>query len=110
MPSSNCFDRLFNLFNNKFAFIDSIKLGLDSVRNMILNAEAAPKFRLYMNNAYYVGYIDVIDLSWYAPYKTYGDLVFTGFAYIFFLLRAAKSIPNFIRGSFNSIDDMKGGN
>lgn len=40
----------------------------------------------------------VLDLSWYSPYKSYGDLVLTGFIYLFFLWRLFINLPNIIHG------------
>ena len=54
----------------------------------------------------------VLDFSWYAPYKTYGDLIITGFVYAFFLWRLFINLPNITHGlggsSINN-DIFKGG-
>ena len=49
--------------------------------------------------------VKVIDFSWYAPYKTYGDLVLTGFVYAFFLWKLFIKSPNIIHGLGGSVDN-----
>ena len=46
----------------------------------------------------------VFDLSWYAPYKTYGDLLITGFIYLMFLWRLFIKLPNIINGIGSSAE------
>ena len=48
--------------------------------------------------------VKVIDFSWYAPFKTYGDLIITGFVYAFFLWRIFINLPNIIHGLGGVVD------
>lgn len=80
--------------------MDSIKYSIEYIENMFNNLGNAPKLELTLGQTKYTPeqkYI-VIDFSFYAPYKTYGDLILTGFIYIFFLWRLFTSIPNIING------------
>ena len=48
--------------------------------------------------------VKVIDFSWYSPYKSYGDLIITGFVYAFFLWRLFINLPNIIHGLGGVVD------
>ena len=48
--------------------------------------------------------VKIIDFSWYSPYKTYGDLIITGFVYAFFLWRIFINLPNIIHGLGGVVD------
>lgn len=85
--------------SSKFAFIDSIKLAIDDINDMLNNVEnGTSEFTVDIDSDVYDGEVVLFDLAWYAPFKAYGDLVFTGFAYILFVWRVYKSIPNIING------------
>ena len=98
VPKQESFLKFQNVFKEKLGFIDSIKVGIDSIKNMINNVESLPKFSIDINSKYYRGELTVIDLAWYSQYKTYGDLVITGFVYVFFFWRIFVHIPNIIHG------------
>ena len=72
--------------NSRFAFVDSIKLAIEDINDMLINVEnGSSEFTLDIESDVYSGEVVLFDLSWYAPFKVYGDLVFTGFAYVFFI-------------------------
>lgn len=95
--------------NDRFAFVDSIKLAIDDIDDMLNNVEnGTSEFTLDIESDVYTGEVVLFDLSWYAPFKAYGDLVFTGFAYVLFIWRLYKNIPNIING-FGFIGNIGGG-
>lgn len=95
--------------NDRFAFVDSIKLAIDDIDDMLNNVEnGTSEFTLDIESDVYSGEVVLFDLSWYAPFKSYGDLVFTGFAYVLFIWRLYKNIPNIING-FGFIGNIGGG-
>ena len=95
--------------NDRFAFVDSIKLAIDDINDMLNNVEnGTSEFTLDIESDVYSGEVVLFDLSWYAPFKSYGDLVFTGFAYVLFIWRLYKNIPNIING-FGFIGNIGGG-
>ncbi len=95
--------------NDRFAFVDSIKLAIDDINDMLNNVEnGTSEFTLDIESDVYSGDVVLFDLSWYAPFKSYGDLVFTGFAYVLFIWRLYKNIPNIING-FGFIGNIGGG-
>lgn len=99
IPSTERFTALQNVFTSKFAFIDSIKYAIQALGNIFNNLGNAPKLVIHMNNQYINDDVTILDMSWYAPYKNYGDLVLTGFIYAFFLWRLFITLPSTISGS-----------
>lgn len=109
VPDESNVDELTNTVDEKFGFIDSIELCIDTVQDMINNIEnGSAVFKVDIDSPWYSGEVTLFDLAWYVPFKTYGDLVFTGFAYIFFIFRVYKSIPSIING-FSSVTSGLGG-
>lgn len=98
-PSEANITGLQTTVNEKFGFIDSIKIAISDIQDMIENIEnGTSEFNLDIESDYYEGEVTILDLAWYVPFKPYGDLIFTGFAYVFFVWRLYKSIPNIING------------
>lgn len=75
---------------------------------MIENIEnGTSEFTLDIDSDVYSGEVVLFDLSWYAQFKSYGDLVFTGFAYVLFVWRLWKAIPSILNG-FSSVSGSIG--
>ena len=108
-PSQSNVDILTNTVDEKFGFIDSIKIAVNDIQYMIENIEnGTSEFKIDIQSKWYTGEVVLFDLSWYVPFKAYGDLVFTGFAYVLFVFRMWKSIPSIING-FSSASNIIGG-
>ena len=113
VPSQERIDAITNTVKAKFDFVDSIKFAINSVKDILNNLGNAPKITLNLKATKYTEAQKAIvfDLSWYAPYKTYGDLVITGFIYLMFIWRLFVNLPNIINGvgsskiTFEEIDD-----
>lgn len=106
IPNENSFTGIIDIVKSKFDFIDTIKTSANSLKDLISNVCTAPKLTINVNNNKYgVEQVTLIDLEWYKPYKTYGDLVLTGFIYAFFLWRLFISIPNILHGFGGSVQD-----
>lgn len=45
-------------------------------------------------------------MSWYAPYKAYGDLIITGFVYVFFIWRIFIKLPGIISGTSGVAENL----
>lgn len=52
------------------------------------------------------GQVKVIDLSFYAPYKEYGDTIICCFAYAFFIWRIFIKLSGIISGVSGSINNL----
>lgn len=107
IPSQERITAITNTVSSKFAFVDSIKYSINSIKDIINNVGNAPKLTLNLGATKYTqaGNYTIIDLSWYAPYKTYGDLVLTGFIYLFFIWCLFVHLPNIIHGTAGDIKD-----
>ena len=100
VPSQERIDAITNTVKAKFEFVDSVKTAVNSVKDLLNNLGNAPKITLNLKATKYTAEQNavVFDLSWYAPYKTYGDLVITGFVYLMFIWRLLVTLPNIING------------
>lgn len=98
IPKQESFNKFTYIFNEKFAFIDSIRVGINSIKNMFNNVNSLPKFTLNIDSKIYKGELTIFDLAWYAKYKPYGDIVITGFTYIFFFWRLWCHLPSILQG------------
>lgn len=97
IPSEERLSAISNTVTSKFAFIDSIKEGVNAVQNMFNNLGNSPKLESSnIESKYFNGKLTIIDMSWYAPFKPFGDLVITGFSYVFFIWRLFVTLPNTI--------------
>lgn len=75
---------------------------------MITSTSEAPSFSLTLNNKYVSGTYRIIDLSWYAPYKEYGDNIICMFFYLIFIWHTFKTLPNTIRGANSDFKTITG--
>ncbi len=66
---------------------------------MINGPKSAPSFEVTFNNKYLQGTYTVVDLSWYAPYKKYGDDVICMFSYLGFVWFCFKHATSIISGA-----------
>ena len=100
VPSQERIDAITNTVKVKFEFVDSVKTAINSVKDLLNNLGNAPKITLNLKATKYTQAQNtvVFDLSWYAPYKTYGDLVITGFVYLMFIWRLLVTLPSIING------------
>lgn len=90
---------LINTVTAKFDFVDSIKYSINSLVDIINNTGNAPHITITLGATKYTEKTDVqIDFSWYEPFKNYGDVIITGFAYAFFLWRLFITLPSIISG------------
>ena len=99
VPSEERITALTNTVTYKFDFVESIKIAINSLVDIINNTGNAPHITIPLGATKYTEATNVkIDFSWYEPFKNYGDLVITGFAYAFFLWRLFISLPSTISG------------
>ncbi len=106
VPSEDSFTKLTNVVSSRFAFVDSVKIAGNSIKEMFTNLNIAPKFSLNIDSKFYKGELTIVDLSWYTPFKPYGDIVITGFAYVLFFWRLLNHIVSIVNGVSNSTSDI----
>lgn len=99
VPQQSSIENLVNKVTSKFGFIDSIKNSISDIQDMLQNIDnGSAVFTVDIDSPWYDGEATLFDLAWYKPFKSYGDLVFTGFAYIFFIWRIYMRLPSIISG------------
>lgn len=100
IPSEERLTAISNTIKEKFTFIDSISLAVDSIKNVLNNIGNVPKINLQISATKYTDSmnLDVIDMTWYTPFKAYGDLILTGFIYFAFVWRIFIRLSAIITG------------
>ncbi len=100
VPSEERINAINNTISSKFNFVESIKIAINSLKDLITGVGGAPKITLNLGATQYTesGNYTILDLSFYAPFKNFGDVVLTGIIYAFFIWRLFISAPNIIRG------------
>lgn len=107
VPSEDSINNLVDSVKSHFRFVDTIKNTITVINDMFENTEALPKITITLkDNKWYSGQITVMDLSWYSPYKQFGDLIISAFIYVFFLWRIFINLPNIISGTGGGINDV----
>lgn len=104
IPKEESFTKFQDIFNEKLGFVENVKSGVNSLKDMFNNVEELPALSIDIDSKYYKGELTIIDLNWYSQYKTYGDLVITGFCYIFFIWRIWVHLPSILQGSSGVTD------
>jgi len=105
VPSEDRITTLTDAVSSKFGFIDSIKLSIDSLVDIINNVGNSPKLNIKLGATKYTESTTVsLDFSWYEPFKSYGDIVITGFAYAMYLWRLFIKLPAIISGSAGNVE------
>lgn len=105
IPKEQSFTQFQDIFNEKLGFVENIKNGVNTIKAMFNDIEEVPNLSINIESDYYNGELTIIDLSWYSKYKEYGDLVITGFCYIFFIWRIWVHLPGILQGS-SSVSDI----
>lgn len=98
-----------NTVTSKFDFVTTIKTASDSMKNLIENTGNAPKLKIRTFKTKYTNEQEqvILDFSWYAPFKAYGDAIITGFVYALFFWRLFISVPNIIKGNAGVVNDVE---
>lgn len=106
VPSEERLQAIPNTIASKFGFVDSIKIAINSFKDIVNNLGNAPSITLNLGATKYTNEMNmkVIDMSFYKAFKPYGDLVITGFVYIFYLWRLFVNISNILNGVPNLYD------
>ena len=104
IPKEESFTKFQDIFNEKLGFVENIKSGVNSLKDMFNDVEELPTLSIDIDSKYYKGELTIIDLNWYSQYKAFGDLVITGFCYIFFIWRIWVHLPSILQGSSGVTD------
>lgn len=74
------------------------------MKDILHNLSGTPQLTTNIESKYYTGELTILNLSWYAKFKPYGDVVLTGFIYLLFLWRIFIHLPNIISGTGGGIE------
>lgn len=105
IPSEEDLNNLFAPVREKFAFVDKFNALSAQIQHMLETGEGSPVFKLKLSSKYVSGEFTILDLSFFAPYKPYSDMVITAFVYLLFAYRTIKHLPETISG-LNSVSDI----
>lgn len=95
-------------FHHKFGFVDDMKKNVENIQKYIFGVTPSPILKIpimKVKSKYDYGFGDyfIIDISWYEPYRPYGDLIILAFAWLMFIWRGFVSLPGIISGAPGSI-------
>lgn len=109
IPSQERLTAIQNTVTSKFDFIESIKIAINSIKDLLNGAGNAPSITLTLKSTKYTNEMNVkvIDMSWYEPYKAYGDLIITGFVYAFFAWRTYIKINSILNGAAGTVENLE---
>lgn len=62
------------------------------------NLKDAPSISMNINIRGVVKSVNIIDLSWYTQFKSYGDTIMSGIMWLFFIWSTYKKLPSIISG------------
>lgn len=99
---------------SSFDFYKDVQNNVNDIVEVVTDTSSAPCFYVTVGeNKWFSGEVKVLDLSWYEPYKEYGDAVICIFAYISFVWNIFIRLPDIISGagassySTNQVIDIK---
>lgn len=85
---------------SSFDFYKDIQNNVNDIVEVVTDTSSAPCFYVTVGeNKWISGEVKVLDLSWYEPYKEYGDNVICVFAYLSFLWNIFMRLPDIISGA-----------
>lgn len=101
-------------FSHKFGFVDDMKKNVENIEKYVFGVTPSPVLKIpimKVKSKYDYGFGDyfIIDISWYEPYRPYGDLIILAFAWLMFIWRVFVSLPGIISGAPGSIWSSSGG-
>lgn len=109
VPSLDGSDYIYNIIMNKLSFLDIIKNFFNDIFNVISGRQAVNYLSVNVfSNDYISGTVNIIDLSWYLPFKPFCDLFIVGFAYIGLGFRLFKELPGLLSGSSSVVSFLEG--
>lgn len=115
VPDEDYFDNLHTRISNRFSVITDLEEGGEHILNYFKTASGAspPSFTITLSDHgnFKLGNKTVtIDMSWYAPYKSTGDLLIAGAIWARFLWNIYRRLPEILHGAgmiADSVDKLK---
>ena len=115
IPDEDYFDNLHTRISNRFSVITDLEEGGEHILNYFKTASGAspPSFTITLSDHgnFKLGNKTVtIDMSWYAPYKSTGDLLIAGAIWARSLWNIYRRLPEILHGAgmiADSVDKLK---
>lgn len=109
VPEQSYFETAFDSIAEKLPFVGVIVAFFQNLWESLvsLNTNECPE--PFVVDVVYSGQVlslTIFDLSWYEPYKPYGDLILSGFIIFTFVTNIFFNLNNIIRGTNSDIKDM----
>lgn len=108
VPSEDRINALVNSAKSKFDFVETIKTSVNSMQDLLNSSGNSAVLTVRIKPTKYTEEttVKILDFSWYAPFKQYGDVVITGFVYAMFIWRIFTHLPNIISGAGGAYNDV----
>lgn len=108
IPSEDRINALVNSAKSKFDFVETIKTAVNSMQDLLNSSGNSVLLTVKIKPTKYTEEttVKILDFSWYAPFKKYGDLVITGFVYAMFIWRIFTHLPSIISGAGGAYNDV----
>lgn len=101
VPDENYFSGKIEAMRSEIKMMDDLIEAAEMYKENIGTSKGAPTITADLGK--YGGKVTVLDLSFYAPYKNYGDLIVSAFMWGCFIWRCFMHLHTTIRG----VSDMK---
>lgn len=104
LPSEGFFGDKIDGIKDKFSFVDSIKESYDDFLLVLEDTtDEVPKISINLSNVdskYNYGDTALaLDMSWYADFKPFVDVIIIAFAYLGYMFLVYKRLPDIINGA-----------
>lgn len=107
VPDTTEMNEKIESIKSKFAFIDDIKETINNVTDVVYDENNSPSLSIPIpDNRTGITNVEVINLSWYSKFKSYGDVVITCFTYAIFFWRIYIKLPGIINGTAGSVEGV----
>lgn len=113
VPSEDFLSDKMDYISQKFGFVttvfDIVEILMSGfgVSNEMEPPVVVANFGNSSSKYNYGGEVVVLDLSWYAPYKSTVDVYLRAVLWVFFLWRLFVALPNIINGVAGTSDSMQ---
>lgn len=99
VPDTTAISERLESIKSKFGFVEGIAQTINQFREIMENTSVSTGLTINIpKNSANINSLKVIDVSWYEPFKPYGDMVITALIYLFFGWRVYVDLPSIIGG------------
>lgn len=113
VPRDGYMQEKIDMLADKFPIVEDVRLISNSFKSFIsgITSDRPPVVTLNLGSAtnkykYGGGTLNVLDMSWYAPYKKTSDALFGSFLWLVFSWRVIHRIPSIINGTSSTVSSV----